>query len=71
VVSEHTLKAETNPIADIERDLQETKAVIADLAEQPSQGGEAEKYARGMLKLITKRRDDLLHLKRQWKQPIP
>ena len=65
-----TLKAETNPIADIERDLQETKAVIADLAEQASQGGEAKKYARGMLKLITKRRDDLLHLKRQWKQPI-
>jgi hypothetical protein len=65
-----TLKAETDPIADIDRDLQETKAVNADLAEQASQSGEAEKYARGMLKLITKRPDDLLHLKRHWRQPI-
>ena len=65
-----TLKAETDPIADIDRDLQETKAVIADLAEQASQDGEAEKYARGMLKLITERADDLLDLKRHWWQPI-
>jgi hypothetical protein len=65
-----TLKAEADPLADIERDLQETIAIIVDLNQQISLGGEAEKYARGMLKLMTKRRDDLLRLKSQWKQPI-
>jgi hypothetical protein len=40
------------------------------LAEQASQSGKAEKYARGMLKLITERPDDLLDLKRHWWQPI-
>jgi hypothetical protein len=64
-----TLKA-TDPLADINRDLRETKAVIADLNEQISLGGEAEKYARGMLKLMTKHRNDLLRLRHQWKQPI-
>jgi hypothetical protein len=65
-----TLKAEANPFADIERDLEETKAVIADLTERIAQGGEVERYARGMLRLMNVRRDDLLQLKRQWKQPI-
>ena len=63
-----TLKAD--PLADIERDLQETIAIIVHLNQQISLGGEAEKYARGMLKLMTKRRDDLLRLKSQWKQPL-
>jgi len=35
-----------------------------------SLGDEAEKYATGMLKLMKKRRNDLLRLKSQWKQPI-
>jgi hypothetical protein len=65
-----TLKAEADPLADIERDLQETRAIIAELTEQVLLGGEAEKYARGMLKLMTKHRSDLLRLKHQWKQPI-
>jgi hypothetical protein len=63
-----TLKAD--PLADIERDLQEIRTIIAELTEQVSLGGEAEKYARGMLKLMKKRRNDLLRLKSQWKQPI-
>jgi hypothetical protein len=33
-----TLKAEADPLADIERDLRETGAVIADLTEQVAQG---------------------------------
>jgi hypothetical protein len=65
-----TLKAETDPLADIERDLQETRAVIAELRGQALLGGVPEKYARGMLKLMTRRRRDLLRLKRQWKEPI-
>jgi hypothetical protein len=65
-----TLKAETDPLADIDRDLQETRAVIAELRAQTSLGGEMEKYARGMLRLMTKHRRDLLRLKSQWKQPI-
>jgi hypothetical protein len=65
-----TLKAEADPLTDIARDLRETRAIIADLNQQISLGGEAEKYARGMLKLMTKHRSDLLRLKRQWKEPI-
>jgi hypothetical protein len=65
-----TLKAEADPLANIERDLQEIRTIIAELTEQVSLGGEAEKYARGMLKLMKKRRNDLLRLKSQWKQPI-
>jgi hypothetical protein len=58
-----TLKAEADPLTDIARDLRETRAIIADLNQQISLGGEAEKYARGMLKLMTKHRSDLLRLK--------
>lgn len=65
-----TLKAKTDPLADIARDLQETRAVIAELRGQALLGGEVEKYARGMLRLMTKHRRDLLCLKSQWKQPI-
>jgi hypothetical protein len=39
-----TLKAEADPLADIERDLQEIRTIIAELTEQVSLGGEAEKY---------------------------
>jgi hypothetical protein len=35
-----------------------------------AQGGEFERYARGMLHLMNIRQDDLLQLKRQWKRPI-
>jgi hypothetical protein len=65
-----TLKAEADPLADIARDLRETRAIIVDLNQQISLGGEPEKYARGMLKLMTRHRRDLLRLKRQWKKPI-
>src|ERR1700751_930244 len=65
-----TLKAEVDPLADIARDLRETRAIIVDLNQQISLGGEPEKYARGMLKLMTKHRSDLLRLKHQWKEPI-
>jgi hypothetical protein len=47
-----------------------SKAIIVDLKQQISLGGEAEKYARGMLKLMTRHRCDLLRLERQWKEPI-
>ena len=65
-----TLNAEADPLAKIERDLQETRAIIAEFTKRLSLGGEAEKYATGMLKLMKKRRNDLLRLKSQWKQPI-
>jgi hypothetical protein len=65
-----TLKDETDPLADIERDLEDTRAVMTDLLAQAKQGGEVEKYARGMLRLITRRQYDLLQLRRQWTQPI-
>jgi hypothetical protein len=56
-----TVRAKSDPLADIERDLRETEGAIADLAEQVAQGGEAKKYAGGFLKLMTKRHDDLMH----------
>ena len=65
-----TLKAEADPLTDIARDQRETRAIIADLNQQISLGGEAEKHAKGMLKLMIRHRRDLLHLKSQWKQPI-
>jgi hypothetical protein len=65
-----TLNVVSDPVADIERDLEETRVVIAELTEQRAQGGEVERYARGMLKLMNVRRSDLLQLKKQWKQPI-
>jgi hypothetical protein len=45
-----TLNLVADPLADIERNLEETRAVIADLQEQVAQGGEVERYARGMLR---------------------
>ena len=65
-----TLKAEADPLTDIARDLQETRAIIADLNQQISLGGEAEKYARGMLKLMTKRRMICCVSGASGKQPI-
>ena len=64
-----TLKADADPLANIERDLRETDAIIAHFEELAREPGEAQKQAHTMLKRMERKRGDILHLKAKWTQP--
>ena len=55
-----------DPLEHIKRELCEIDDTIADLKEEAAQSGEAQKYAKTMLKLLTGRRTDLLAIKKKW-----
>ena len=47
---------------------QRSDDAIADLKDEATQSGGAQKYAETMLKLLTSRRTDLLAMKKKWPQ---
>ena len=47
---------------------QRSDDAIADLKDEATQSGGAQKYAKTMLKLLTSRRTDLLAMKKKWLQ---
>ena len=57
-----------DPLEHIKRELSEIDDAIADLKDEATQSGEAQKYAKTMLKLMTGRRTDLLAMKKKWLQ---
>jgi hypothetical protein len=57
-----------DPLEHIKRELREIDGAIADLKDEATQSGEAQKYAKTMLKLLTSRRTDLLAMKKKWLQ---
>ena len=57
-----------DPLEHIKRELREIDDAIADLNDEATQSGEAQKYATTMLKLMTGRRTDLLAMKKKWLQ---
>ena len=57
-----------DPLEHIKRELREIDDAIADLKDEATQSGEAQKYAKTMLKLLTSRRTDLLAMKQKWLQ---
>jgi hypothetical protein len=64
-----TVHSGFDPLETIKHDLKEVESTIADLKEEASQPGEAQKYAKAMLRQLTRRRADLLELKKKWMQP--
>jgi hypothetical protein len=64
-----TIHAGFDPLENIQRELSEIDDAIADLKEQSASPGEAEKYAKQMLRQLARRRADLLELKKQWLRP--
>ena len=63
-----TSHAGLDPLEHIKRELREIDDAIADLKDEATQSGEAQKYAKTMLKLMTGRRTDLLAMKKKWLQ---
>ena len=62
-----TSHAGLDPLEHIKRELREIDDAIADLKDEATQSGEAQKYAKTMLiKLMTGRRTDLLAMKKKW-----
>ena len=57
-----------DPLEHIKRELREIDDAIADLKDESMQSGQAQKYAKTMLKLLTGRRTDLLAMKKKWLQ---
>ena len=57
-----------DPLEPIKRELREIDDAIAGLKDEATQSGEAQKYAKTMLKLLTSRRTDLLAMKQKWLQ---
>ena len=64
-----TVHSGLDPLEHIQCDLREVEAGIADLKEQAAQPGEAQKYAKSMLKLMIRQRADLLAMKKKWLEP--
>jgi hypothetical protein len=56
-----------DPLDHIERELSEIEVTIADLKEQADFPGEAQKYAKDMLRQLIRRRADLIELKKRLK----
>ena len=63
-----TSHAGLDPLEHIKRELREIDDAIADLKDEATQSGEAQKYAKTMFKLMTGRRTDLLAMKKKWLQ---
>lgn len=55
-----------DPLEPIKRELREIDDAITGLEDEATQSGEAQKYAKTMLKLLTSRRTDLLAMKQKW-----
>jgi hypothetical protein len=64
-----TVHAGSDPLENTKRELADIEVNIADLKEQSTFPGEAEKYANAMLRQLRRRRADLLELKKQWLRP--
>jgi hypothetical protein len=64
-----TVHAGFDPLEHIKRELSDIEVAIADLKEQSAFPGAAQKYAETMLRHLTRRRADLLELKKQWLKP--
>jgi hypothetical protein len=64
-----TIYSGLDPLANIKCDLREVEAAIADLKEEAAQPGEAQKYAKNMLKLMIGKRADLIAMKKKWLEP--
>jgi hypothetical protein len=63
-----SVHAGLDPLGPIKRELREIDDAIAGLQDEATQSGEAQKYAKTMLELLTSRRTDLLAVKRKWLQ---
>jgi hypothetical protein len=64
-----TIYSGLDPLETIKRDLTEVESTIANLKEEMVQPGEAQKYAKAILRQLTRRRADLLELKKKWLRP--
>jgi hypothetical protein len=64
-----TANAGFDPLEHIKRELADIEVNIADLKEQSAFPAAAQRYAKGMLRQLGRRRADLLELKKQWLKP--